>query len=83
MSDSDTGNLPSEATISRALRDTVIAIHKSGNTDDLTVKRVRTRAEEQLGLPAGFLKTDTSWKRKSHNLIHEAVVRVVLGMRCM
>ena len=73
MSDSETVDIPTEATISRALRDVVISIHKSGNTDDLTVKRVRARAEQQLGLPGGFLKSE-DWKQKSQSLIHDAVV---------
>jgi hypothetical protein len=72
MSDSE-ADIPSEASITRALRDVVISIHTSGNSDDLTVKRVRTRAEEELGLPAGFFKNH-DWKQKSHELIHEAVV---------
>jgi hypothetical protein len=81
MSDSEPADLPSDAAISRTLRDTVIAIHKSGNTDDLTVKRVRARAEQELGLPAGFLKTNSQWKQKSHDQIHEAVVRNCTRMK--
>jgi len=73
MSDSE-ANLPSDTAISNKLRDIVIAIHKSGNTDDLTVKRVRVRAEKELGLDQGFFKTDPGWKRKSQAEIVEAVV---------
>ncbi|KAF9696746.1 hypothetical protein EKO04_005361 [Ascochyta lentis] len=69
MSDSEQ---PSEAAIAKKLQDVVISLHKAGNTDDLTVKRVRTRAEEQLGLPAGFLKA-ADWKQKSQDAIMEAV----------
>ncbi|KAH9874135.1 hypothetical protein IAQ61_004764 [Plenodomus lingam] len=72
MSDSDQ-NLPSEAAIATKLRDIVIAIHKSGNTDDLTVKRVRARAEKELGLDDGFFKTNPVWKQKSQEQIVEAV----------
>ncbi|KAF2850229.1 hypothetical protein T440DRAFT_108924 [Plenodomus tracheiphilus IPT5] len=72
MSDSD-GNQPSAAIISSKLRDVVIAIHKSGKTDDLTVKRVRARAEKELGLDEGFLKTDANWKQKSQEEIVDAV----------
>lgn len=74
MSGVETANLPPDATISSTLRDTVITIHKSGNTDDLTVKRVRARAEEKLGLPDNFLKESKDWKQRSHDIIHEAVV---------
>ncbi|KZM21897.1 uncharacterized protein EKO05_0000398 [Ascochyta rabiei] len=69
MSDSEQR---SEAAIAKKLQDVVISLHKAGNTDDLTVKRVRTRAEEQLGLPAGFLKA-ADWKQKSQDAIMEAV----------
>ena len=75
MSESE-ADIPSEATLSRALRDDVIAIFKSGNEDDLTVKRVRTRTENRLGLPNGFFRRE-NWKQKSQELIHEAVVRMV------
>ncbi|KAF2789340.1 hypothetical protein K505DRAFT_284577 [Melanomma pulvis-pyrius CBS 109.77] len=70
MSDSDR---PSDATISRTLRDVVVAIHKTGKVEDLTVKRVRAKAESELGLSAGFLKTSQEWKQKSHDAILEAV----------
>ncbi|KAH7356345.1 hypothetical protein BKA66DRAFT_574622 [Pyrenochaeta sp. MPI-SDFR-AT-0127] len=72
MSNSDR-DVPSETTISDRLRDVVIAIHKSGKTDDLTVKRVRARVEKELGLDEGFFKTDSSWKGKSQAAIVEAV----------
>src|SRR4051812_31348982 len=74
MSDSGNADRPSNATISRALRDVVISVYKAGNTDDLTVKRVRSRAEVELDLPVGFFKSNQTWKKKSHDIIHEAVV---------
>jgi hypothetical protein len=82
MSDIDIDvDLPSEAAISQKLRDIVIALHKTGNADDLTVKRVRTRAETELSLPAGFLKTNAEWKQKSQSAIVEAVVRLAFELR--
>lgn len=76
-------DMPSEAAISQKLRDIVIALHKTGNSDELTVKRVRTRAETELSLPAGFLKTNAEWKEKSQSTIVDAVVglRVKRGIR--
>lgn len=65
---------PSDAQIASKLRDVVIAIHKSGKTDDLTVKRVRARAEKELGLDDGFFKRDASWKDRSQKTIVDAVV---------
>ncbi|KAF2876717.1 hypothetical protein BDV95DRAFT_235032 [Massariosphaeria phaeospora] len=73
MSDPETGHQPSDATISRALRDSVVRVYQSGRTDELTVKRVRAKVEEELGLRAGFFKTTEGWKQKSNDLIHEAV----------
>jgi hypothetical protein len=73
MSDIET-DMPSEAAISQKLRDIVVALHKTGNSDDLTVKRVRTRAETELSLPPGFLKTNPDWKQKSQSAIVDAVV---------
>lgn len=57
----------------KQLQDVVISLHKAGNSDDLTVKRVRTRAEEALGLEAGFFN-NPEWKQKSKDTIVEAVV---------
>ncbi|KAF2661845.1 hypothetical protein K491DRAFT_618953 [Lophiostoma macrostomum CBS 122681] len=76
MSDSEAAGLPSDATISRALRDVVISTYKSGKTDDLTVKRVRTGAETQLELPEGFFKKHGTWNKKSKDIILEAVVSI-------
>lgn len=84
MSDSGAG-LPSEATISQKLRDVVIAIHKSGKNDELTLKRVRARAENELSLPDGFLKTDSKWKAQSKDIVGSAVVSIVASIKteCM
>ncbi|ORY00612.1 hypothetical protein BCR34DRAFT_494517 [Clohesyomyces aquaticus] len=72
MSGSEAADIPGEATISRALEDAVVAIYKTGNHDDLTVKRVRIKAEQQLGLPAGFFKGNAEWKQKSQTVIVKA-----------
>lgn len=74
MSDMDDEDLHSEATISNKLRDVVIALHKAGKAEELTVKRVRARAEKELGLDEGFFKSSASWKQKSQATIIEAVV---------
>lgn len=73
MSDSE-GGAPSEATISQKLRDVVLAIHKSGKEDELTLKRVRARVEKELSLADGFLKTDSKWKEQSKTVVGDAVV---------
>jgi hypothetical protein len=76
MSDAE-GDMPSEAHIAQTLRDVVVAIHKTGKPEDLTVKRVRARAEKELELPEGFFKNGT-WKQKSNDTIMAAVVRDML-----
>lgn len=73
MSDSDS-NQPSDKVIADKLRDVVISIHKSGKPEDLTVKRVRARAEKELGLAEGFFKTSSTWKEKSQEQITSSVV---------
>jgi hypothetical protein len=64
---------PSDAAILQKLQDIVISLHEAGNDDELTVKRVRTRAEEALDLPDGLLK-GADWKQKSQAAIVAAVV---------
>lgn len=68
---------PSEAAVFKKLGDIVLSLHKAGNTDDLTVKRVRMRAEEALGLPEGLLKS-SEWKQKSQTAITDAVVSIAV-----
>lgn len=76
MSDSEPSGRPTDASISRALQGVVKALFDEGKVEELTVKRVRTRAEADLGLSAGFFKDDQKWKQKSHDIIHAAVVRI-------
>jgi hypothetical protein len=76
MSDSDTSPLPSEEAIAKALQNVVLSLHKAGDTENLTIKRVRARAEKSLGLPANFFKADQFWKQKSDKVIKEAVVGI-------
>lgn len=73
MSDQEAVDLPSDTAIARALHDVVLAIHKTGKEDELTIKRVRTQAEKELSLPTGFLKTNDKWKQKSNQIIKDAV----------
>lgn len=67
-------NAPSPHELEQALRNTVISIFKSGNLEELTVKRVRLSAEKNLELEADFFKNDASWKEKSAAIIKEEVV---------
>jgi hypothetical protein len=74
MSDSEESmSLPSDDKIEQTLRDTVANLFASGKSEEITVKRVRTIAEEKLGLPQDFLKSQ-DWKARSNTIIHDEVV---------
>ncbi|KAJ5154480.1 uncharacterized protein N7500_009919 [Penicillium coprophilum] len=79
MSDSDSEaegevpSAPSDQVLEKGLRDQVAAIFKSGNMEELTVKRVRLAVEATLGLTAGYFKTTGDWKARSENIIKEEV----------
>ncbi|KAI9655046.1 MAG: hypothetical protein M1831_005006 [Alyxoria varia] len=49
---------------------------KSGDRDTLTLKYVRTAAEEELELPKDFLKTDGKWKARSKQTVSSEVERL-------
>lgn len=73
MSDSEESmSLPSDDKIEQTLRDTVANLFASGKSEEITVKRVRTIAEEKLGLPQDFLKSQ-DWKARSNTIIHDEV----------
>jgi hypothetical protein len=74
---------PSDEALEQSLRDIVAAIFKSGNMDELTVKRVRLAAESSLGLTAGYFKSTDVWKMRSEEIIKDEVVSLhyQLGLR--
>jgi hypothetical protein len=65
---------PSDDTLEKALRDVVADIYKSGNMEELTVKRVRVAAEKALAVEEGFFKGSSIWKSKSDQIIKDEVV---------
>ena len=74
MSDSEESmSLPSDDKIEQTLRDAVANLFASGKSEEITVKRVRTIAEEKLSLPQDFLKGQ-DWKARSNTIIHNEVV---------
>lgn len=75
MSDSELSDAPpSDDILEQELRQVVRDTYKTGNLEDLTVKRVRLAAEKSLRLPEGFYKSD-AWKTRSKDLIESEVVR--------
>lgn len=82
MSDSEfesqsSSDTPTAQSLEKGLRDTVASIFRTGNTDELTVKRVRRATEQALDLDEGFFKSHSTWKERSDQIIREEVVRVV------
>ena len=73
--------IPSAAKLEHALRHAVQVVYKTGNLEELTVKRVRRAAEEALGLDEGFFKTDLEWKDRSKEIISAEVVGCFLNLR--
>ncbi|EKV19217.1 Transcriptional regulator, putative [Penicillium digitatum PHI26] len=71
--DGEVLHTPSDQTLEKGLRDQVATIFKSGNMEELTVKRVRLAAEDTLGLTAGYFKLTGDWKARSENIIKDEV----------
>ncbi|OQD96885.1 hypothetical protein PENSOL_c014G06975 [Penicillium solitum] len=71
--ESEVPNTPSDQALEKGLRDQVAAIFKSGNMEELTVKRVRLATEDTLGLTAGYFKSTGDWKARSENIIKDEV----------
>lgn len=77
MSDSSlSDDIPSTAVLKQALRNAVREVYRSGDLDNLTIKRIRKSVEEELDLPGDFFKGDPVWKEESKNTIQSEVVRV-------
>ncbi|OQD82009.1 hypothetical protein PENANT_c024G09080 [Penicillium antarcticum] len=79
MSDSEEEDVaptaPSDQTLAKGLRDGVTGVYKSGNMEELTVKRVRLAVEKQLGLTEGYFKSTSDWKARSEEIIRDEVER--------
>ncbi|KAJ5725900.1 uncharacterized protein N7483_007257, partial [Penicillium malachiteum] len=69
----DTVSVPSDQTIEKGLRDEVAGIFKTGNMEELTVKRVRLAAEKKLGITEGYFKQTGNWKARSEEIIKSEV----------
>lgn len=79
MSDSSISDTnPSTAVLEQALRTAVREVYRSGDLDNLTIKRIRKSVEGDLDLQEDFFKNDPVWKEESKNVIQSEVVRVLL-----
>lgn len=71
----------SESVLIEKLKATALAIYNSDDRDQLSVKRVRDRLEEQLGLEKGFF-VQPEWKDKSKTIVKDYAVSIAfLAMR--
>jgi len=66
--------IPSRPKLEQGLRNAVQQVYKTGNLENLTVKRIRKLVEDDLELPEDFFKSDATWKEKSKELIQAEVV---------
>ena len=73
---------PTDATLEQALRNAVQKVYQLGNTEDLTVRRIRKVVEEDLDLQDGFFKNDPIWNTKSKSVIQSEVVSVKPSSTC-
>ena len=71
-----------DATLEQALGNAVQKVYKTGNTDDLTVRRIRKAVEEDLDLQDDFFKNDPIWKTKSKTVIQSEVVCIEPSSTC-
>ncbi|KIW03114.1 uncharacterized protein PV09_05757 [Verruconis gallopava] len=76
MSDSeDSSSAPSDAQLTSTLKRTVARFFAE-DSDNLTLKRVRAAIENELNLPANWLKNHNVWAAKSKELITSEVARL-------
>ncbi len=82
MSDSEgsavSGEIPSHTNLIEALRNAVKQVFASDLLENLTVKRIRKAAEEELELGEDFFKHDPEWSAKSKRIIQEEAVSLQL-----
>ncbi|KAL9598783.1 MAG: hypothetical protein Q9219_004281 [cf. Caloplaca sp. 3 TL-2023] len=73
MSNVETSNTPAiDAQLEIELRHTVEKVYKS-DPEQLTVRRLRIKVEQDLGLADGFFKSHSTWNAKSKNIIQSEV----------
>jgi len=74
--DSDDAGAPtSPHKLEQALRDAANDIFKR-DPDNLTLKRVRTTAEEKLELEDGWFKANSTWNTRSKEIVHKHVQKI-------
>lgn len=74
-------SVPSDAKLERALRDAVRDVYKTGDLENLTVRRIRKAVQENLALEEDFFKSNNQWKEESKSVIQSEVVGIA-GIQC-
>lgn len=72
MSDEERDESQDQA-ITGALRSNVANAFRT-NRDEVTLRKMRTKVEQQLGLPEEFLKLDPYWNAHSKKIVLQEVV---------
>jgi hypothetical protein len=62
-------DIPPPSEIEATFRAIIRSLYEADDLDNLTVKRIRAAAEDQLDLPAGFLRDNAEWKERSKKYI--------------
>ena len=70
-------NLPPDPIVEQALRDVVRDTFGRGDNENLTVKRMRTAAEDKLGLEHDFFRLNAEWKTRSKEVIEQEAVSLM------
>lgn len=73
MSSDDERDDSQDQAVLGALRSAVATGFRT-NRDDVTLRKIRMRVEEQLGLPQNYLKIDDFWNAKSKEIVLQEVV---------
>jgi hypothetical protein len=63
------------AAIEAIFREIIAELYRNNTLEELTVKRVRIAAEQELSLEPGWFKTHEEWKDRSKIFITEECVR--------
>jgi hypothetical protein len=65
---------PAPVAIESTIRDIISELYRTNKLEELTVKRVRIAAEQELSLDPGWFKTHEVWKDRSKKFIEEEAV---------
>lgn len=71
-----TSKFPTDGVLTTALAGVVRDWFEAGDVVNITVNRVRSEVESQFQLPAGYLKNNEKWNKKSKVVIYDEFVCV-------